>query len=109
MRGGKRANSGRKVGAATAKTRAIADQAISEGITPLEVMLHNMREMHKAACNPTDGFSVLEQIAARGAAVDAAHKAAPFVHPRLANIEHKGEDGGPIKVTFVRYSDKAIR
>jgi hypothetical protein len=30
-------------------------------------------------------------------AAEAARDAAPYVHPRLASIQHGGENGGPIK------------
>lgn len=74
--GGKRPNAGRKAGSATKKTREIADKAAAEGITPLEVMLEAMHafrdtgDLDKAA-----GF---------------AKDAAPYVHPRLAAVEHSG-------------------
>src|SRR3954447_10414047 len=45
-RGGARRNAGRKRGSATTKTRAIADKAAAEGLTPLEIMLAAMRELH---------------------------------------------------------------
>ena len=38
-RGGKRRGAGRKPSSLTTKSRAIAEIAINEGITPLEVML----------------------------------------------------------------------
>lgn len=47
--GGKRAGAGRKPGAVTVRTRQIAEKAIAEGITPLDVMLDNMRFFHEAA------------------------------------------------------------
>ena len=77
MRGGKRPGSGRKQGAASAKTRAIADKAAAEGITPLEVMLGAMRE----AWDKKD----------RPAAAAFARDAAPYMHPRLASVEHSGQ------------------
>jgi hypothetical protein len=48
-RGGKRIGAGRKVGAATKRTREIADNAAATGKTPLEVMLDNMRHFAKMA------------------------------------------------------------
>lgn len=41
--GGRRPGAGRKAGAATKRTRAIVDQAVREGVTPLDVILKNMR------------------------------------------------------------------
>jgi hypothetical protein len=90
-RGGARKGAGRKVGSATAKTRAIADKAAASGITPLEVILEAMNSFRKGGD--------LEKAA--GFAKDAA----PYMHPRLAAIEHTGEGGGPIdhslRVEFV--------
>ena len=67
------------MGAATKKTRAIADQAAADGnITPLEVMLHTMR----AAL--LDGDLPF--------AVSIARDAAPYCHPRLSAITVKEEN-----------------
>jgi hypothetical protein len=82
-RGGKRAGAGRKAGSATRRTREIADQAAAEGITPLEVMLKAMR-FHVDAKRWDEAATV-------------AKDAAPYVHPRLAAIEHAGPEGGPIE------------
>jgi hypothetical protein len=48
-RGGYRPCAGRPPGASTAKSRAIAERAIAQGITPLEAMLDNMRFYHSEA------------------------------------------------------------
>ncbi len=69
-RGGKRAKVGRPAGAATKKTREIADRAAAEGITPLEYMLKVMRNP-KADVERRD---------------DMAKAAARFVHPTLSAI-----------------------
>lgn len=71
-RGGARKNAGRKKGTASVKTREVADRAASEGITPLEVMLHAMREAYDAN----------DLVVASRHAKDAA----PYIHPRLANV-----------------------
>lgn len=73
-RGGKREGAGRKPGSANARTREIADKAASEGLTPLEYMLQLLRN---DGADPKDRQW-------------AAEKAAPYVHPRLAAIEHSG-------------------
>lgn len=107
-RGGKRPGAGRKTGSATKKTRAIADKAAAEGITPLEVMLDNMRFAHGQAhqvltallnsrAELPEGFSEFKELLRfRGMAQDAAKDAAPYLHPRLSAIEHTGADGGAI-------------
>jgi hypothetical protein len=76
-RGGARAGAGRKKGVANQKTRAIAEAAVLTGTTPLEVMLAAMEHFRAAG----------EIEKAAGIAKDAA----PYVHPRLASIEHSGE------------------
>lgn len=63
-----------KPNATTRKAREAAEQAAQAGITPLEFMLQVMR----------DPFA---DIAHR---LDMAKAAAPYVSPRLANIEFKG-------------------
>ena len=83
-RGGKREGAGRPTGSASAKSRAIADRAASEGVTPLEVMLEAMRDLH-----------------GRGKLAEAAHfarDAAPYMHPRLsattATVAHSFDTNG---------------
>ena len=98
-RGGARKNAGRKQGAATKKTREIADKAAQEGITPLEVMLMAMREfVVKANAMADDKAKVIDSkvVSRMGLLHDAAaiaKDAAPYIHPRLAAIEHTGKDG----------------
>lgn len=74
-RGGKRPGAGRKPGAATTRTREIADKAASEGITPLEYLLSVMRDA---------GVDEAKRI-------DAAKAAAPYVHPKLQPVDHDGD------------------
>lgn len=90
-RGGKRPGAGRKKGSATKRTREIADRAAAEGITPLEFMLRIMRQ-------ETDHEDPKIAIAREAMAFEAAKAAAPYVHPRLAAVEHSGPDGGAIPV-----------
>lgn len=92
--GGARKGAGRKPGSATAKTREIADKAASEGITPLEYMLQIMRTEETAT------EDVREILAQRAMRFEAAKAAAPYIHPRLAAIEHTGEGGGDIGVAI---------
>lgn len=76
-RGGARPGAGRPAGAANKRTRAIADAALMEGLTPLEYMLDILR---------SEARSDAERF-------EAAKQAAPYVHPRLSAIEAdvKGE------------------
>lgn len=81
--GGKREGAGRKPGTANVKTREIANKALEEGISPLEVMLSAMRKAYDSADYKE--------------AATYAKDAAPYVHPRLAAVEHAGPGGGPIQ------------
>jgi hypothetical protein len=83
-RGGKRKGAGRKAGALSKKTRHIAEIAIDEGITPLEVML---KEMRLAAAT---GDSEL--------ALEAAKAAAPYIHPKLSSVQVTGKDGAAVQI-----------
>lgn len=77
-RGGKRAGAGRKKGALTKRTQEVAAQALADGLTPLDYMLQVMRD-------PAED---------RAVRLDAAKAAAPYVHPRLSSVDHKGNDDG---------------
>lgn len=79
-RGGRRQGAGRPIGAATRKTREIADRAADDGITPLEYMLQIMRE-------PSDHEDEKVQIAREAMRFEAAKAAAPYMHPRLSAVE----------------------
>jgi hypothetical protein len=84
-RGGARKGAGRKAGSATKRTREIADKAMGDGITPLEFMLRIMR------AEPQDDIEdprVLIDI--QSMRFEAAKAAAPYIHPRLAAVEHTG-------------------
>lgn len=89
--GGKRSGSGRPKGALTKKTREVAEKAIEAGLTPLDYMLDVLRNED---ADPKDRMW-------------AAEKAAPYVHARLASVEHQGKDGGPMVLEIVRFANKA--
>ena len=72
---------GRQKGAANKKTREIADRAVREDITPLEVQLRTMRMLWDKAL---EGSVPDLELAKQACAV--ASQAAPFIHPRLAAI-----------------------
>lgn len=69
--GGSRNGAGRKPGAVTQKTRAIADKAAAEGVTPLDVLLLDMRQKFEAGD--------------LAGAADRARDCAPYMHPRLSS------------------------
>ena len=88
MRGGLRPNAGRpkgKLGKRTKMNAGFAEEALLAGLTPLEYMLSILRD----ASNDQ---------AARFAA---AKEAAPYLHPRLAAIEHRGDADSPVVFSIV--------
>lgn len=86
-RGGKRDGAGRKAGTANVKTRELADAAAKEGLMPLEYMLSVLRDESADAKDR----------------MWAAEKAAPYVHAKLASVEHKGDGGGPLQVIIRQF------
>lgn len=83
-RGGKREGAGRKAGSASRKTRETADRAAASGLTPLDYMLGVLRN----------------EFADDKDRMWAAEKAAPYIHPRLAAVEHSGKGGGPLQIVI---------
>ena len=75
-RGGARAGAGRPPGSKNQRSADIARQAVDAGITPIEVMLNAMRDLWD------EGTAEAKREAAR-----IAKDAAPYVHPRLSNID----------------------
>lgn len=73
-RGGTRPGAGRKPGAPNKATAKRQEEVKASGLAPLDYLLQVMRD----------------ETVPREERVDAAHKAAPFVHPKLAAIEHSG-------------------
>lgn len=72
---------GRKAGVPNKATAAKVAEVEASGLTPLDYMLGVMRDPAIAADRRDD----------------MAKAAAPYVHPKLAAIEHTGKDGGPIQ------------
>jgi len=91
-RGGKRDGAGRKAGSLTTRTRELVEKARDAGLTPLDYMLSVMRD---------ESFDMEKRL-------EAAKAAAPYMHPRLAAIEHTGADGGPIQIVTKAQRDAAV-
>jgi len=89
--GGPRPGAGRKQGGANKIDAEARKKAVESGITPLDYMLSILRD---------EGL-------ATEARMDAAKAAAPYVHAKLASVEHKGDGGGPMVLEIVRFADKA--
>lgn len=82
---------GRKAGTPNKATAAREAKVKAEGLTPLDYMLQVLRNEEETPANR----------------MWAAEKAAPYVHPKLASVEHMGKDGGPISFVFKTvYADR---
>jgi hypothetical protein len=111
-RGGKREGAGRKEGSKNKRTlaaEALRERILEEGESPLEVMIENMRTAREKAAvlaedltsfeidasADADRFAALANLhkecrALMMAAHECAKDAAPYLHPKLANIEVAG-------------------
>lgn len=106
-RGGKRPGAGRRPGtvsAATARRKEVAERALEEGISPLDVMLKTMRTLWSQALDDTGNVvNIGKAMQANVVAKDAA----PFIHPRLSSVaaDHTSSDGSmtpkPTVIEFV--------
>lgn len=72
---------GRRKGSTNKATAAREAEVKASGLTPLQYMLQVLRD-DKADASRRD---------------DMAKAAAPYVHPKLANVQHTGRGGGPIQ------------
>lgn len=82
-RGGARPGAGRHKGGANKINDQARTKALAGGLTPLEYLLGVLRDDEK----PQD------------VRMDAAKAAAPYVHARLAAVEHSGDKDKPIAHT----------
>lgn len=80
--GGARKGAGRPKGARNKATEEARKKAAETGETPLAYMLRVMRNT-KADPKRRDAM---------------AQAAAPYIHAKLASIEHSGKDGAPLQV-----------
>lgn len=77
-KGGARPGAGRPRGVLSKKTDDIIAKSLAEGITPLEVMLAAMHDALKISNEAAHPF---------------AKDAAPYMHPKISNIELTGKNG----------------
>lgn len=86
--GGPRKGAGRKRGTVAEATRVrkdIATAALESGLTPLDYMLQILRD----------------EAQEQSARFTAAKEAAPYVHPRLAAVEHSGNEDKPLAMQII--------
>lgn len=80
---------GRQKGTPNRATAAKAAAIAESGLTPLDYMLQVLRD-------PKQDYDVR---------LDAAKGAAPYVHPKLANIELSGNKDKPLHVSVVQFTN----
>ena len=90
-RGGARSGAGRPRGSSNKASAKREAEIRASGLTPLQFMLDILRD-EEASMEDRKW---------------AAEKSASFVHPRLAQQQFKGPDGGKIVVQIVRFCDVA--
>ena len=104
MRGGKREGAGRKVGARGRRTKEIIAKAEELGCDPVEALLELTAWAMKQW---RDNADVLIRIQCGEAAADWAAKAAPYVRPKLAQVEVNADVNNVIRdVTSEPISDE---
>ena len=81
--GGARPGAGRKPGVPNKATQKTREEIAASGLTPLEYMLRVMRD----------------EAADEAKRLEAAKSAAPYVHQRLAAVEHSGN----VAMTFEQF------
>lgn len=86
---GRKTGGGSRKGIPNKATAAKAAEIAASGLTPLEFMLQVLRD-------PEQPYALR---------MDASKGAAPYVHPRLANIELSGNKDKPLSVGVVRFDD----
>lgn len=100
-RGGKRVGAGRKPGTvseATKRRKEVAAKALSEGVSPLDVMLTTMRTLWAQA---VDESGKVVNIGKAMQANVVAKDAAPFLHPKLSTVDAKMEADVTAKVSRI--------
>lgn len=117
------AKQGRKKGSKDRKTVRIAIEAAAKGITPIEVMLDNMRFAHERALGLCeDLFKIVktkkvpvtedgkeadlfdmyrEMLRLRTMAQSVAADAAPYIHAKYTTLKVTDEDEAPVPVTKI--------
>lgn len=111
---------GRKQGSGDRRTSRIAVEAALKGITPIEVMLDNMRFAHESALDLVsklqrlvDGKPVTgeqndpidlyrEMLRLRSMAQSAAEGAAPYIHPKYQTINLSEVENAPVVIGMIK-------
>lgn len=108
-RGGKRVGAGRKAGTPNKATAARQKRVASTGVTPLDIMIDNMRSSYadtqsamrrlKTAKTPAKQAELKAEVRQlRGETNKFAVEAAPYVHPKLQSVMHATDPDNVIRV-----------
>ncbi len=89
---GRAKTGGRRKGTPNKANAAREEEIRASGITPLDYLLTVLRDADKP-----------EQVR-----IDAAKAAAPYVHPKLASVEVKGDPDQPIEQRVTVIDEKAV-
>ena len=93
---------GRKKGVRNKRTTKLLEAVSRKGITPLEFMLREMRRPIPPRVPPDVKASL------RALQMDAAKAAAPYVHPKLGQVDiaHGTKDGKPFEIVVHNADEK---
>ena len=98
--GGSRSGAGRPNGSKNKASAAREKKIAASGLTPLEFMLKCMRG-EKIRVEGSSGSKLPRSQGYMYPNFEdmkwGAAGAAPYVHPRLASVQHTGDEGGPIR------------
>src|SRR5438105_3125435 len=98
---GRQKTGGRQKGTPNKRTQESIAKVKASGLSPLDYMLSILHS------KVPRGANVLQKIAHTQMRFEAAKAAAPYVHSKLASVEHKGVGGGPIE--FTQITRKIVR
>jgi len=92
---GTKKTGGRKKGVANKINKQVKEKVIETGLTPLEVLIEIMRDHYSQAHKEQ---SPILKATAYTIALDAANKAAPYIHAKLSSIDLGNKDNLPLKM-----------
>lgn len=106
-RGGARPGAGKRKGVPNKANAERLARCQASGATPFDVLIDGMRYHHGHAKEAVKEGNHEKAVVEFGHAGRYAKDAAPYVHARLAAVEHSGTDGSPIKIVIAG-SDSAL-
>lgn len=107
--GGKRSNAGRKAGSENRFTREQKALALEGGLSPLQMMV-NVARWHYIGWEEAieKNMPADEQVARAARVHEVAKDVAPYLHHKLAAIQHSGPGGGPIPLDLTNLTNEQL-